>query len=45
MAILPLLSAVLRAAEHPETQAGAKALKRMGMIAKAGLDVDAGKDL
>ena len=33
------------AAEHPETQAGAKALKRMGMIAKAGLDVDAGKDL
>lgn len=33
------------AAEHPGTQAGAKALKRMGMIAKAGLDVDAGKDL
>ena len=33
------------AAEHPGTQAGAKALKRMGMIAKAGLDVDAGKEI
>lgn len=33
------------AAEHPGTQAGAKALKRMGMIAKAGIDVDAGEDI
>ena len=33
------------AAEHPETAAGAKALKRLDKISKAGLDLDAGKDL
>ncbi len=33
------------ATEYPETQAGAKALKRMALIAKAGLDPDAGKDV
>lgn len=33
------------AAEHPETQAGGKALKRLAMISTAGLDQEAGKDL
>lgn len=33
------------AAEHPETQAGGKALKRLTRIAGAGLDPEAGKDL
>ena len=33
------------AAEHPGTQAGAKALKRLAKISSAGLDPEAGKDL
>jgi len=33
------------AAEHPGTQAGAKALKRLTKISGAGLDPEAGKDL
>ena len=33
------------AAEHPETQAGGKALKRLSRISGAGLDAEAGKDL
>lgn len=33
------------AAEHPGTAAGAKALKRLAKISKAGLDPEAGKDL
>ncbi|MEQ2005462.1 MAG: hypothetical protein ABMA26_01590 [Limisphaerales bacterium] len=33
------------AAEHPETQAGGKALKRLTRISGAGLDPEAGKDL
>lgn len=33
------------AAEHPETQAGGKALKRLARISGAGLDPEAGKDL
>lgn len=33
------------AAEHPETQAGGKALKRLTRISTAGLDPEAGKDL
>lgn len=33
------------AAEHPETPAGGKALKRLAKISSAGLDPEAGKDL
>lgn len=33
------------ATEHPETQAGAKALKRLAKISSAGLDPEAGKDV
>ncbi|MBI5800308.1 MAG: hypothetical protein HZA92_06210 [Verrucomicrobia bacterium] len=41
----PALALIRRlAAEHPGTQAGAKALKRLAKISSAGLDPEAGKD-